>query len=121
VADNLKHFVTEYQNAGQEYRKMKLLSDQLDAQTKPLLAKLMNDMELDEAVKGRKISEAKLERLALDTDTYRSHVRAVAEAKANTLAKKVRYDGLNKLFEAKRSGLSFEKELIAKGIFHEGG
>ena len=37
------------------------------------------------------------------------------------LSKRVRYDALDKWFEAKRSNLSFEKETIRKGIFTQGG
>jgi hypothetical protein len=119
--DKLEHWVIEYQKAGQEWVAAKLKADQLDDSTKPLLAALINAKEQAVAMDGEKYSEAKLERLALGTDAYCNHIKAVNLAKSEMLSKRVRFDAMDKWFEAKRSGLSFEKEIIKKGIFSSGG
>ena len=101
---NLERFVTEYHNAGIAWIEAKLLADQLDDDLSSFMSALMN--ELDNGA----TSEAKLKRLALGDRKYRDQVIATAKARADMLRKKVRYDSLDKLFEAKRSNLSFEKE-----------
>jgi hypothetical protein len=119
-SSNLEVWVKHYQDAGQAWVAAKLKADQLDETTKIQLSSLMNTIEEKFQAKGEKVSESKLERLALDSDTYRNHVRAANLAKSDMLSKRVRFDALDKLFEAKRSGLSFEKEIIKKGIFSTG-
>lgn len=116
--DNLEKWVVEYQAAGQDWVKAKLQADQLDEATKSLLASLMNAVEES---RNEKTSESKLERKALDSDVYRNHVKAVNLAKSEMLSKRVRFDAMDKWWESKRSGLSFEKEIIKKGIFQTGG
>lgn len=125
VKDGLEKWVVEYQAAGQDWVKAKLKADQLDEFTKSLLAQLKNKIETKaaESVRDemRKLTEAKIDRLALASDEYCNHVRAVNLAKSDMLSKRVRFDAMDKWFEAKRSGLSFEKEIIKKGIFTQGG
>lgn len=115
--DSLERWVIQYQAAGQDWVAAKLKADQLDDTTKPLLAALMNTKEQAVAMSGEKFSESKLERLALASDAYTSHVKAANLAKSEMLSKRVRFDAMSLWFDAKRSGLSFEKELIKKGIF----
>jgi hypothetical protein len=107
VENNLDRFVVEYQKAGLEWVEAKLKCDQLEADEKNFLAALINAIEKAES---EKISESKLERLARAEPEFRDYCRAVAMARAEMLRKKVRYDGLEKLFEAARSKLSFQKE-----------
>lgn len=107
--NNLEKFVTEYQNAGIAWVEAKLLCDQLEADEKNYLAALMNAIDHAET---EKVSESKLERLARGGKEFREYCRSVATARAEMLRKRVRYDGLEKLFEAKRSKLSFEKEQL---------
>jgi hypothetical protein len=114
----LEKLVVEIQDAGQAWIEAKLRSDQLADGEKNYLAALMNG--IDEAMKGKKISEHKLERLARGTPEFGAYVVGKAVAIAETGRKKIRYDALQSLWEAKRSELSFERAKIEKGIFHEG-
>lgn len=116
--DNLEHWVKEYQRAGQEWVKAKLKSDQLDEDAKNYLASLMNGFEKQTS---EKISEAKLDRMARGTPEFRKYVVGMCEARAAMLSARVRFDAMDKWFEAKRSNLSFEKEIVKKGIFTQGG
>lgn len=101
---NLERFVTEYEKAGLEWVSAKLKADLLDEDAKPFLDSLKN------ALDDGNTSEAKLTRLAQGSKQYRDFIKGMVLARADMLRKKVRYEGLEKLFEAKRSNLSFEKE-----------
>jgi hypothetical protein len=118
--DKLEHWVVEYQKAGQEWVAAKLKADQLDDFTKSLVAKIENAFEETAREAGEKISESKLERLAFGSQQYQQHIKAANMARSEMLSKRVRFDAMDKWFEAKRSGLSFEKEIIKKGIFNQG-
>jgi signal recognition particle GTPase len=120
LKDNLEKWVIEYQAAGQAWVAAKLKADQLDEFSKSLLSKIMNAFEETAIEAKEKITESKLERLALGSGQYIDHVKAVVLAKSDMLSKRVRFDAMDKWFEAKRSGLSFEKEIIKKGIFDTG-
>jgi hypothetical protein len=115
---NLEQTVIEYQQAGQEWIEAKLKADQLEEDSKNFLASLMNDFERSST---EKFSEAKLDRWARGTKEYRNYIAGMCAARAEMLRKKVRFDALGMLFESRRSELSYEKEQIAKGIFHTGG
>jgi hypothetical protein len=101
---NLERFVVEYERAGIEWCEAKLKADLLDEDAKPFLDSLKNALDDGET------SEAKLSRLAQGSREYRDFIRGMVLAKADMLKKRVRYDGLQMLFEARRSNLSFEKE-----------
>jgi hypothetical protein len=115
AADSLEHWVKEFHAAGQEWVKAKLKADQLDEGCKNFLCALMTKIE--EAASDEKISDTKLERLARSSTTFQDYVKGMCAARAEMLSKKVRFDALDRYYEAKRSGLSFEKEIIKKGIF----
>lgn len=115
---NLEKLVIEIQEAGQDWIEAKLKSDQLDDGEKNYLAALINGLE--EGMKGGKISEAKLERLARGSPEFGQYVIGKCTAIAETSRKKVRYEALQNLWEARRSELAFERAKIEKGIFHEG-
>lgn len=100
----LESFVKEYNAAGLAWVNAKLVVDQLDDDLPSFLAALMNELDDGE------MAEAKMKRLALGDKKYRDQVNATALARAEMLRKKVRYESLDRLFEAKRSNLSFEKE-----------
>lgn len=114
---DLDVFVVEFQAAGQAWVAAKLKADQLTEDRKSFLAAIQNELE---KTSQEKLTEARLERWALGSNKYRVYIKQMCEAQAEALSKRVRYDALDKLFEAKRSGLSFEKEIIKKGIFHSG-
>ncbi len=101
---SLENFVTEYERAGLAWVEAKLVSDLLDEDQKAFLDSLKNA--LDDGEK----TEAKITREAQGSKQYRDFIRGMVTARAEMLRKKVRYDGLEKLFEARRSNLSFEKE-----------
>lgn len=118
VTGTLERLVVEIQEAGQEWIEAKLRSDQLDDGEKNYLAALMNGLE--EAMKGVKISEAKLERLARGSAEFGQYVIGKCAAIAESSRKRVRYEALQNLWEARRSELAFERAKIEKGIFHIG-
>jgi len=113
--NELENLVVRYQEAGQDWIKTRLVSDQLEEDLKPYLASLMN--ELDDGDK----SEAKLDREARGSKQFRDYVKNMVLARADTARKKVRYESLGMLWEAKRSELAMEREKLSKGIYHEGG
>jgi hypothetical protein len=115
---NLERLVVEIQEAGQEWIDAKLKSDQLSDGEKNYLAALINGLE--QAIKD-KISEQKLERLARGSPEFGQYVIGKCAAIAETSRKKVRYEALQNLWEARRSELAFERAKIEKGIFHTGG
>lgn len=113
----LERLVTEIQKAGQDYVDAKLKSDQLTDDEKNFLAELQNAIE--ESAPD-KVSEAKLERLARGTPAFRNYVTGMVAARGEMLRKKIRFEALQSLFEAKRSELAFEREKLSKGVFHMG-
>jgi len=113
--NELENLVVCYQDAGQDWIKTKLVSDQLEENLKPYLASLMNG--LDDGDK----SESKLDREARGSKQFRDYVRNMVLARMNTARKKVRYESLGMLWEAKRSELAMEREKISKGIYDIGG
>lgn len=117
----LEKIVVEIQEAGQAWIEAKLKSDQLEDNEKNFLAAIMNRTEA-EIIKmsAEKASDTKLERWARGSNEFLAHVKAKNEAKAETGKLKVRYEALQAYWEAQRSQLAFEREKIAKGIFHEG-
>lgn len=114
---NLEQWVIKYQAEGQAWVKAKLLADQLSEGQKNYLASLINELEKQS---GEKVSESKLERLARGSKEFIDYTNRMCLAISDMLSKRVRYDAMEKFFEAKRSGMSFEKEVIKKGIFHTG-
>lgn len=116
---NLEKLVVEIQTAGQEWIEAKLRSDQLDDGEKNYLAALMNGLENE--MKGQKISESKLERLARGSAEFGAYVDGKCKAIAETGRKRVRYEAMRDYWEAQRSQLAFERAKIEKGIFHAGG
>jgi len=88
---------------------------QLNEDKKSFLAALINDLD------DGKMSEAKLERLALGSKAYRDYVVGLAIAKGEELRAKVRYENSTALFSAAQSDQSLERAKIEKGIFHTGG
>lgn len=111
----LERLVMKIQEAGQAWVEAKLKADQVDEDCKPYLAAIQNEMD------DGKTSEAKLERLARGSKNYRDYIAAMCAARADMLRKKIRYESLNQLFDAKRSEKAFEREAIKRGIFPEGG
>lgn len=113
---NLEKIVIEIQEAGQAWVEAKLKSDQLEADEKSYLAAMMNDLEKT----FDKVSESKLDRLVRGSPEFRGYVSGRVFAQAETGRKKVRYEAALNFWEAKRSQLAFEREKLAKGIFHTG-
>jgi len=111
----LEKMVVQLEKAGQAWVTARLKSDQLDEDAKPFLASLQN--ELDDG----NTSEAKLERQAKGSKQFRDYIREMCLARAESLKQKIRYEGFQALFEAKRSEMALERVKIEKGIFHTGG
>ena len=114
-SNELEAVVVRMETAGRAWVKAKLKADQLDDDTKSYLAAIMNELD------DKQTSEAKLDRLARGSKEFREFIRSAAIARADMLEKKVRYDGEQNLFEAKRSEYAMEREKIAKGVHHLGG
>lgn len=117
---SLEKLVTAIQKAGTDWIEAKLKSDQLEADEKNYLSALMNDLEQQLSASTPKLSDTKLERLARGSPEFRQYVIGRVTATAETGRKKVRYESLQNLWEAKRSELAFEREKLAKGIYHQG-
>ena len=120
---DLDRLVVEIQSSGQEWINAKLISDQLNDGEKNFLAVLMNGLE--EAWnsgdgKKERISEAKLERLARGSPEFGQYITGKVSAVAETARKRVRYEALRDLMEARRSELAMERVKIEKGIYHIG-
>lgn len=115
---DLERSVTDIKAAGDAWIEAKLRADQLEEDCKNFLAELMNELEHKA---DDKISESKLERLARGSKAYRDYVAGMCAARAEASKKRIRYDALQSLFEAKRSDQSLEREKISKGIFNLGG
>ena len=111
---DLEKLVDDIQQAGYAWVEAKLLSDQLDDDIKPFLASIMNDHD------DNKRSEAKLDRLARGSNSFRKYIEKAAVARAETLKKRVHYDSLQSLFEARRSQFALERAKVEKGIFATG-
>jgi len=117
-SQDLSRLIVEIQSAGQDWIKSKLKSDQLVDGEKNYLAALMNNLEM--SADGRKMSEGKLERLARGAPEFGQYVTGKCTAVAETARKRVRYESLRDLFEARRSEMAFLRMQIEKGIFSEG-
>ena len=111
----LENLVVQIQTAGKDWVKAKLRADQLEEDKKPFLAALKNSLD-----DGHK-KEARIDREAEGSIEYRMFIKNMVLARADMLDKKVRYESLNQLFEAKRSERAFERETVRKGIFAQGG
>jgi hypothetical protein len=116
--DELEAVVTEWKAAGDAWIEAKLKADTLEEDAKSFLASIINELEEKES---EKISEAKLERLARGSKEYRQYIFGMCVARADALKKKVRFDALEKLFDARRSEKAFQRETVKQGIYHQGG
>ena len=106
----LESLVVQIEAAGRAWVDAKLKSDQLEEDAKPYLASIMNQNDKGDS------SEAKLDRLARGSKEYRDFIADMCAKRAESLRKKVRYEGLQALFEAKRSEGALERVKIEKGI-----
>jgi hypothetical protein len=104
-------------DAGIAWAKARLLADQLEEMTKPVLASIQN--KLDEEAKGDH-SEAKLKRLAEGSEEYKTHIRGMCAAKATANEARVEYDAAIAWFESRRSESALVRAKIEKGIFERG-
>lgn len=111
----LEKMVVQLEKAGQAWVKAKLCAEQLEEDAKPFLASLQNALDDGET------SEAKLERQAKGSKQYRDYIREMCLARAESLKQKVRYEGFQALFEAKRSELALDRVKLEKGVTHLGG
>jgi hypothetical protein len=118
VKDELENVVTEWKAAGDAWIEAKLKADQMEEDKKSFLAAIQAQFE---AGTKEKLTEAKLERLALASNQYRSFILNMCGARAEMLRLKVRFDAIEKLFDARRSQKAFERETVKQGIFHSGG
>lgn len=115
-----ERLVKDINSAGLEWVEAKLKADQLEADQKPFLSSIKNNIERGRN-QGETFSETKIERLALGSKEYRDYVVRVCSAVAESLRKKVRYESLQALFEAKRSEGALTRVKIEKGIVGQGG
>jgi hypothetical protein len=108
--------LTKIHAAGMAWIEAQLKSRQLEEDQKSYLASLMNALEFE----GEKSSEAKLDRLARGSQSYREYVTAMCLAWAEAQRLKIRYDNLQMLLDARRSELAMARAKVEKGIFHSG-
>jgi hypothetical protein len=113
---DLEKMVKQLERAGQDWVKAKLAAEQLEEDAKPYLASLENELES----KGES-GESKLERLAKGSPQFRKYIQQMCFARAESLKQKVRYEGFQALFEARRSEYALERVKLEKGVTHLGG
>lgn len=102
----LEQSVIFAESLGEEWVGVHNIWMQLDEGKKSYLASLINDLD------DGKMSEKKLERLALGCKEYREYIKNMCIAKGEELRARVRYDNARDFFEAKRSKESTEREKI---------
>jgi hypothetical protein len=107
----LDKLVKEIQDAGMAWIEAQLEARQLEADTKPFLASLMN------ALTG---SEAARDREARGSKEFREYVKNANLAWAKAKRLEVRYENLKVLLDARRSELAMKRAKIEKGIFDRG-
>ena len=113
--DELTKLTEQTKEAGKVWVLSKEKSDTLDEGAKPFLASIKN--ELDDG----KMSEAKLDRLAMGSSEYRSYVTGMCAARAVTNLAKLKMAYYDKLWESKRSQMSLLKVQVDRGIYQTGG
>jgi hypothetical protein len=118
-SDNLQDWVTAMHDGGVAWADAKLVYTQLDLDRKSYLADLINTIaRLNEK---EKLSDKKLENLALAQTEYRTYCRNLAIAEHEMLKKRVRYDSLIAAYESERTRAATERQKLASGVFHQGG
>jgi len=113
----LEKLVFQIQDAGVAWIEANLEATQLEEDKKPYLSSLTNAL----ANPDKAQSETALNREAMGSEQYRRYIKSMCLAKAEAQRKRVRYDGLQMLFDARRSELALERAKIEKGIYHQGG
>lgn len=116
-SESFENLLIAINDAGMAWIDAQLKARQLEEDSKPFLAALIN--ELEPTFDG-KVSESKLDRLARGSKAYREYILSMCAAWAEAQRLKVRYENLQMLLEARRSELAMERAKIEKGIFHEG-
>jgi hypothetical protein len=94
--------------SGEAYAESRFQWEQLDGQTKSILAAITI-----EAKNLEECSMAEANSIALSTDTYRTHLGNVAVAHRAMLVSKVQYDSRNALWECQRSVESTSRAAMA--------
>jgi hypothetical protein len=117
--NNLEATVIEFQRAGDAWIEAKLKCDLLEEDQKAFLASLINELEQSLSDDTR-FSETMLDRKCRGSKQYRQYITGMCMARADMLKKKVRFDALGMLFEARRSEKAFEREAVKKGVFDSG-
>jgi hypothetical protein len=93
---------------GEKWANDKFIWQQLDDQTKSILAAISI-----EAKNLEECSMAEANSIALSTSTYRDHLKDVAVAHRSMLVSKVQYDSRNALWECQRSVESTSRAAMA--------
>jgi hypothetical protein len=110
----LQKLLVDIQQADKDYIAKLKVSEPLEADLRPFLAALKN--EIDDG----KMSESRIEREALGSAGYRRHVAEVVAARLETIEAERKFDNLCKWLDALRSELATERESIKRGLFLEG-
>lgn len=111
---SLEDIIKRYHDRGMEWIAKLAIANQLDEGRKAFLASLINDLDKGDS------SEAKLLRLAEGSDEYKKYIAGMVEAKKQAMELKVKFDALDKLYEARRSEFAMDRAKIEKGIYYEG-
>ena len=112
----LPFFMTVIEKAvkyGDSWAEAKQISWRLEELKKSVLAEIMNRLGDEAAKRSEKITEAKLERMAMASKEYIDHVTAMTQARSEEIKMHVRYTACLNSFEARRSVASLEKKKIA--------
>lgn len=98
--------IEELRAAGQRKSRAEGVYTQLEHERKIILSMVSTEIESEYAGKGKKVSEAKLDRLAHASDRYRKHIRGLAAAAEER-------DLAISLYYALRSELDWDRALVA--------
>ena len=113
IANDLEALSHKIEIKGKDWNKAKQLSERCDELRKTILSEEMNKIDATYVVKGEKSpSEAKLERLARDSEGYRTHIEQIVTTRKIANDMYMEYEGLKNLYDATRSMVAFERAKI---------
>jgi hypothetical protein len=116
VPETLNKVVYQLQTAEQELQNAKDIYEVLEEQQKDLLASLSNQIAIESDV-----SQVKAESLARSTQDWKNFREGLFQAKKAFGEKKVRYNHLVRVMDCVINSMSYNKELLRKGLSGEVG
>lgn len=104
---NLEELAEEIEKKGKLLVQAEQVANRMKELKKTVLAKVQTDIEVKSS--GTKLSENKLERLALASTEYEQHIIDMCESQRLSGELEKEYDKLKNFFEATRSNMAMER------------